>query len=331
MQRDPREAVPAQVLIYPASGSIEAGRQGPTLYEIYRAVRSRIWWIPLAGFAGAMVAGLMSFLVTPQYRATATYAPAASTQSGRLGQVIASSQLQGLASLSGIGFSGNSDISRLGALLESRRIALLALRGESALPTFFPDKWDAGANKWKPVATSQFDWLLGRTSNGPIGSEPSEQQIVKKFEDARSVDVDKVNNLILVTVTSTNAEVAARLVNRLAYYVNEEERTRTKLEAERAIAFVEGLLQKTTEASLRTEMETLLDEELQRKTLANARSDYVVEVIDPAIVPEVKASPRRLLYVLFGFTVGTSLALTSLIMLWMRQNRLHTPNHPTPE
>ena len=52
--------------------------------------------------------------------------------------------------------------------------------------------------------------------------------------------------------------------------------------------------------------------------LANVRQDYVLEVIDPAVVPEEEAKPHRILIIVIGALLGATLSIAAVTIFQYR-------------
>jgi len=260
----------------------------------------------------------VSYTITPTYRAFAIYAPVSATQQSGISSLLRG-QLGGVASLAGVSFPGGADLQRLAALIQARAITIKALRGENALPELFPKRWDPATQQWKRPSQSFSLFSTPQPTNVNKDGSPSDQEILEAFEGVRLVGADPATNLITVQVTLRDPELAARLADHLARYVNEYERARASVEAARAISFVNQQLNTTSQSTLRESLTELLDNELQKATLVKAREDFIVEVVDPAIVPERKIAPQRSTFVLFGFLFGGGLALLAALYFYRRE------------
>ncbi len=313
MEDDVSGARPARIFIYPAPPESRGGRGVRfTLGTLLGILWSEKLLIGAVAFACAVIFYLISFLVPVNYTATAIYAPASrpNASGGGLASLLPGT-LGGIGSL----LSGDSsNVQHLAALVKSRPITLKAVQDENALPVLFSGRWDAKAGGWKVGGG-----FLGFGSGA--AKPPSENDILEKFGSIRTVSADPVTNLITVTVTAENAQMAAQLANRLAYYANNYERNRTRGEAESSIAFLNQRLQQPTSAAMHDSLANLLEQQLQTATVINARKDYVIQVLDPAVVPELKSSPRRSLYAALGFLLGMSITAGFGVFFWLRRER----------
>jgi uncharacterized protein involved in exopolysaccharide biosynthesis len=306
-------ATPARVYIYPENTTTPVQSTGMLLSDIFADIRAYKWLVLGTTLGAAVLFVLISFLFQPMYRAMAIYAPAPSQSS--TGSRISGGVLSALGSLGGIGVSGGgTSLGMIVAKVSSSSVTIAALEDEHALPILFPDRWDWKKNTWRANDPD----LFGNPPTHPT-QEPTPAQIMESFNALRTVNSDVVSNTITVSVIMPDAGLSARLANRLAYYVNEDQRARTKQDAARAVVLLDAELKKTSQTSLQESITQLLQLQLQQEVLASATKDYVVQVVDPAVVPYVKTSPKRSLFAVFGLFLGG--VLGTLIAIYLRRRR----------
>ena len=82
--------------------------------------------------------------------------------------------------------------------------------------------------------------------------------------------------------------------------------------ANRTIAYLTKQLNSTSIADMQTIFYQLIEEQTKIIMLANVRQDYVLEVIDPAVVPEEEAKPHRILIIVIGALLGATLSIAAV-------------------
>jgi uncharacterized protein involved in exopolysaccharide biosynthesis len=117
----------------------------------------------------------------------------------------------------------------------------------------------------------------------------------------------------------TDPAVAAKWANAYVALTNELIRARALEESNRNIAYLNAQLAKTDSFDLRKVMYTLIENETKTLMVANGRTEYAYEVVDPAIAPELKLGPHRLLNTLLGIMLGFGLGVAAAFVL----NRIH--------
>ena len=74
--------------------------------------------------------------------------------------------------------------------------------------------------------------------------------------------------------------------------------------AEKAIDYLETELQDIPQLDLKQSTNQLLEAQLNKKMYATVMQDYVLQFIDPPIIPERKSSPWRSMIVIFWKSSG---------------------------
>jgi len=107
--------------------------------------------------------------------------------------------------------------------------------------------------------------------------------------------------------------VAKDLVEKLVNSLNKTMRTKDITEAQNSIDYLNGALEDTKIADMRTVFYQLIEKQQQTKMLASVRAEYVFKVIDPAVVEEKKYEPKRPLIVvllaILGGLIGVVISL----------------------
>jgi uncharacterized protein involved in exopolysaccharide biosynthesis len=227
----------------------------------------------------AVICGLMAVAIAltavPTYRAETVISEA--RDQGMTGGL--ASQFGGLASLAGVNLGGSAG-SEAEAVLKSRRLIEEFIQRNGLLAELFR----GGAEKrtlWHAVNRFKEGVLLIRE--------------------------DKMSGLTTVSIDATDAVTAARWANEFVALANEQIRARALTNAKRNIAYLNEQIAKINEVELRRVMYSLVENETKTLMLANGRVEYAFTVIDPAVPPEVRISPRRTLMVLLGLIIGVIL------------------------
>ena len=110
---------------------------------------------------------------------------------------------------------------------------------------------------------------------------------------------------------SSNAD---RVVAFNAFY-----RDKDKREAEKAILFLNSQLNKTSLSEIKLALVELLQVEIKKLTLVEAKELYVFDYIDPSVVMEEKESPNRIMIVFLGAIIG---AFIGILFVLIRQINL---------
>jgi uncharacterized protein involved in exopolysaccharide biosynthesis len=195
------------------------------------------------------------------------------------------SQLGGLASLAGLNVGGGADPSKQG-ILASRHLVEELIRAQNLVPQLTA-KTGKGDTVW--FAVKHF------------------QETVVVVHD------DQLKGLTSVTMDWTDPVVAAKWANDFVALANELIRAHDLEAATRNVDYLNKQIAQTTDVEIQHSLYNLLENETKKLMLANARREYAFRIVDPAVPPELRHSPRRALWVLsglvLGFLVGSLIAI----------------------
>jgi LPS O-antigen subunit length determinant protein (WzzB/FepE family) len=107
-----------------------------------------------------------------------------------------------------------------------------------------------------------------------------------------------------VAIDWKDAATAARWANAYVALANELIRAAVIDDASRNIAFLNGQVSRTNVVEIQHVMYKLIEDQTKTLMLASGRIDYAFHSVDPAVAPEIRASPQRTLIVLGGLVLG---------------------------
>jgi len=120
---------------------------------------------------------------------------------------------------------------------------------------------------------------------------------------------DTKANMVRVSIEYYSPELAQQWVTQLVADFNQYMREREAADASRSIAYLNSQVAQTNLADVRSMLFSLIEEQTKTLMLANVRDEYVFSTIDPAVVPELKDNPKRLLIVVLGLMLGGMLGI----------------------
>lgn len=144
------------------------------------------------------------------------------------------------------------------------------------------------------------------------------QEAFNEFRQIMDVHIDKENSMITVAVKHLSPTVAYQWVTWLVKDINKVMKERDVNEANRSTEFLTTQIGLTNVADIRSVLYKLIEEQAKTIMFAEVRDEYAFKTIDPAIIPEVKSSPKRgiisILGTLIGFMLGFSIVLIRYAM-----------------
>jgi uncharacterized protein involved in exopolysaccharide biosynthesis len=236
-------------------------------------------------FGAAAVAEAL--LAIPIYRAETTVMTVTDTGAGGAASTLAG-RFGGLASLAGIDLGGGGPATQEAiAVLESRNLVEEYLR----------------RNKLADVVL-------------PAGGETSGLWFaVKKFrETILSISTDDMARTTIVAIEWKDPAVAAEWANGIVALTNELMRSRAMANSKRNIEYLQKQIAGTDVVEMQRVMYGLVENETKTLMFANARPDYALRVIDPAVAAESRIRPKRKLIVATGIALGLFLACLFVII-----------------
>lgn len=278
----------------------------------------------------ALISVFVALSLPNKYTSQALLAPRSdSAAGGALGQM--ASQFGGLASLAGVNLGGLGDQGSTAVaieMLKSREFFGTYLYDEVLIDLMAAEGWDRDTGKVL-IADSLFDvntatWV--RDVSAEFQVKPSVQEAHKKFSEGfLGISVDKKTGFVTVAVTHYSPTVARNWVALVVKGVNEAVRARDVEEAEKSVAFLNDQRSKTNLVSLTEVFADLIEQQTKTVMLASASDEYVFQVIEPPVAPELKSEPKRALICLLGTLLGGMLAVLFVLIRHFTGKEAATP------
>ncbi|MCL1145229.1 Wzz/FepE/Etk N-terminal domain-containing protein [Shewanella marinintestina] len=287
-----------------------------------RELFSVIWqgkWLIIAITAVFAIGSVIFALSQPNtYKSVALLAPASEEQGGGLSAL--AGQFGGLASMAGInlGAGGGVDKTQMAIeVIKSRQFASNFIKSHNILPDLMAaEEWNMSADTLNYDAeiynSETKTWV--REVKAPFKPEPSMQEAYKEFSKAISVNSAKDTGMVTISVEHLSPSVAQQWVDWLILDINKVMKDRDVAEAIRSSEFLNKQIALTNVADIRSILYKLIEEQAKTIMFAEVRDEYVFKTIDPALVPEEKAGPKRALICVLGTMLGGMLAVMIVLI-----------------
>ena len=278
-----------------------------SIRDILRPLWLRKWLIGGATSTAALVSVIVALLLPDIYRAQALLVP--NNQERATGLSALAAQYGGLANLAGINLGSDSaNKAALGLeVLRSRKfIAEFIGRHDIMVPLMAAKEWDAETGELKidpkiyDVTTRE--WV--RDVKPPRTASPSKQEAYETFSTNLSVNQDAQSGLVAIAVDHLSPVVAKQWVDWLVLDINAATMRHDVAQAEQAIEYLNEQIASTSLADLQSVFFSLIEEQTKTVMLANISNEYLFRTIDPAVVPEKRAKPRRKVIVVLSTFLG---------------------------
>lgn len=267
-------------------------------HDVWDAILENKRWVLSASLVAACAAFGVSYLVKPVYKADVLLSPAQNPAGMSGGKSSMAGQLGGLASIAGLASQDTPTTQVYLATLKSRLLTEQFVKEKNLLPVLFAADWDSGTGTWK----------------SSVKKPPTLWDANRLFEKSiRTVVEDKKTSLITMVIAWGDPTLAASWANELVARTNTFLRTVAVERSSRNLRYLQQQLEKTSVIEVRQSIDNLIENEIKTLTLAEGADEYAFWVIDPAVVPEKRSSPDRILFAVgglaLGFICGTLFAL----------------------
>ncbi|MBR9728210.1 Wzz/FepE/Etk N-terminal domain-containing protein [Shewanella intestini] len=288
------------------------------LRELFAVIWQGKWLIMLITCLFAAGAVVFALSQPNTYKSEVLLTPANEEQGGGLSAL--AGQFGGLASMAGInlGGGGGADKTQLAIeIMKSRQFVSQFITNHQILADLMAiDKWqqmdntitydadiyDANAQKWV------------RDVKLPLKPKPSLQEAYKAFIEILSVNTAKDTGMVTISIEHQSPYIAQKWVSWLVKDINKEMKDRDVIEAKRSTEFLNTQIQQTNVADIKTVLYKLIEEQAKTIMFAEVRDEYAFKTIDPALVPEEKAGPKRALICVLGTMLGGMLAVMLVLI-----------------
>ncbi|CAM3980534.1 MULTISPECIES: Wzz/FepE/Etk N-terminal domain-containing protein [Pseudoalteromonas] len=264
------------------------------------------WSIFISGIVFALIAVLFAFTRADIYTSSTILAPNESKNSGLLDGL--SSQLGGVASLAGINLndSGSGQVNEGLEILRSYQFISNFIEKFSYQDELMAHTgWNKKENT--PIFDSDYIAAESKWLENEDGSskEPSLQEMFKYFKkNTLTISTEKTTGFITVSINHYSPIIAQQMLVNLVSELNSQMKIRDINEADKNIKFLEESIKNTNVSQVKGAIYNLIEQQLQKKMLANVRDEYVLKTLDPPIVVEKPSSPKRVLIIVVGAFIG---------------------------
>ena len=294
------------------------------LKELFIALWKGKWIIIFTTFVFA-VGGVLYALSQPNtYKAEAVLASASSSQSGGLAAM--ASQFGGLASLAGIslGGGGTDDKGMALAVLQSRQfINAFIHKYDLLVPLMAGEKWDANQDKLllntEMYNEETLEWV--REVDPGKSPEPTDWEAYKDFKQIIAINDAKDTGLTTLSITHLSPTIAKQWVDWLVVDLNAWVKKESLDDTRRNIRYLEEQIEKTNIADMQSVFYQLVEEQTKNLMLAEVQDEFAFKVIDPAVVPEEKAGPKRALICVLATLLGGMLSVAIVLIRFAFKNK----------
>jgi uncharacterized protein involved in exopolysaccharide biosynthesis len=277
-------------------------RENVDNYSFYELI-TYLWSKKLVIISAVLLSSLLTLswvvFIPDEYRSQVLLAPTEDSQGNGLSSM--SSQLGGLASLTGLNLGANTTDKVTVALeiLKSRSFLNPFIRKNNInIPLVAGEKWDPDNQTLilDPDIYNGKKWTrLGGNNNI---TEPKDWELYNKFLNVLSIEHDKSTGLVVVAIDFFSPELSQEWLQELITELNAVIRTRDINDTQKSIRYLNEQVSRTSDFEMRQVFFALIQEQSKKLMIAEITYDYVFDIIDPAYFPMEPSYPKRLLVVI---------------------------------
>jgi len=275
-------------------------------------------WIILSITTFVLIIGVIFSLFLPNIYISKALVVPVNQSNGTSGTL---RSYNGLAGLAGISLPSSDDQSNSAKALQ--KINSLSFFENNILTNIYlPDLM--AVKSWEPQTNmlvfddNIFDmqtnkWI--RDYSYPQKQIPSAQESFEVFKKEHlNISEDINSGFITVTIKHQSPFIAKEWVDLVVREVNSFYRQKDKLEAEKAVNYLNKQISITGLSEIKEALAQLLQEETKKLTLIEANQSYVFDFIDPPAVMEQKSEPNRTLICLLSALLGVVLSIVFVLI-----------------
>jgi len=184
------------------------------------------------------------------------------------------------------------------ATLQSRIFLEQFIEKNNLMPKLYEDYWDSESQSWD--------------TNTP----PSLWGGVNQVSNMITVDYNKRTPVIRVNLENENPIYAAEWLNKLIKELDDHLRKKAIAQTESSLEFLEMEVGNTNLVTQQNVLYKLILDQKTNNMMANVSKEYAISVIDPAVVPRNKFTPKKLIGLIIGIIVGL---VTSVILILYKE------------
>jgi LPS O-antigen subunit length determinant protein (WzzB/FepE family) len=233
-------------------------------------------------------------------------------------------KLGGFAGMAGISLPQQTDNTEIILVtLKSKKFVMNLIEKHNLYPELIAaTNWQAQQNKliYNPELYNEKTGEWVRKVNFPKQKKPSGQEAYEKFMKVFSVKKSVENGTIILSVEHLSPVRAKEWLDLIINDLNQEMRSTDVEEAQKNITYLKALLNQPEYVAMREVLYGLLEEQVKTIMLSKVRDNYALKVIDPALVPEMREKPRRIIFILVGALLGMVLSVFVTLTRYFYKN-----------
>ena len=239
-----------------------------------------------------------SLLVSEKWVSTAILEIAGKpSSSGSTSSIGGSSAISAFVGMSG---SSKSDSPRAAILLRSKDLVKRIIKNEDVLENIFAFKaYDPDLQR--SIFNTE---IYNSDTNEWKVPKPSYIESSRAYNRIVSIEIDKFNGFITVSVTHGSPIFANKFLELIIKELNDLAKERELSETERSLDYLYLKLEDTFQENVRLSISSLIENQLKKQMFANVSDNFLLNPLDGPYIPDLRSSPQRTRIVVIGTGFG---------------------------
>ena len=155
-------------------------------------------------------------------------------------------------------------------------------------------------------------WI--RSVKGNQKKVPSYIEAHDYFLSILEIFKDKKTGYVYIAIDHQSPVFAEYILKLIISEVNTISREREIKESSDAIDYLSLKQYSTNVTSLKSSINKLIEQQLQKQMISNIKEEFLLKTIDPPIIPEVRVRPNRVFICIIGVFFGFILSVFSILV-----------------
>ena len=260
-------------------------------------------WMLATIFAFFVTSSIYIFFTPNTYKANALLSIVDDTEAGGSGFQTMASRYGGLASIAGVSLGQDNDSKTdfIIATIRSRIFFEHMVNTLDILPSLVAAKSYDVSTKELIFDSNKYDKKNKAWIDEKPGMEIAHERY---FLSNLTVSENNKTGFISLAFEHISPEFSYQMTNSILAEANNIVRLQHMEEAARSLSYLNSALKDTLEIGTKSSITTLIEAQLKIQMLTKVRTNYILRPIDKPYLPERKAAPSRLRFILLSSLFG---------------------------
>lgn len=161
------------------------------------------------------------------------------------------------------------------------------------------------------------EWV--RKVSYPQSKIPSSQEAYEKYLKILRITENKKTSFVTLSIEHFSPFIAKQWVELIIDQIDEVMRNQDKIQATRSIEYLNSLSISVSNEEIKNTFAKLKQEQMKQLMMVEANDNYVFNVLDSPLAPEIRSEPNRVVITILGTILGIFLSIFISLVLYLRR------------